>query len=46
MRTIIYAIFNTDTNERVFTSTSIRECERKLAELNGNHVIRHKWMSI
>lgn len=45
MRIIKYAVFNKETNERVFTHCSLRKCEERLAQLGG-YEIRHKWFSI
>lgn len=46
MRIIKYAVFNKETNERVFTNCSLRKCEERLAQLGGGYEIRHKWLSI
>lgn len=48
MRIIKYAVFNKETNERIFTHCSLRKCEEKLVQLNNEngYEIRHKWFSI
>ena len=48
MRTIIYAIFNKETNERIYTNCKQNECEKVLATLDNkeNYEIRYKWKSI
>ena len=48
MRAIFYAIFNKETNERIYTDRSIFECEKMMATLKNkeNFEIRHKWFSI
>lgn len=45
MRTIIYAVFNKDTNERVYTNADLHKCEEHMKGLKGNFEIRHKWKS-
>lgn len=47
MRTIIYAIFNKETNERVYTNIDRYKCEKVLNELENkeNFEIRYKWRS-
>ena len=47
MRTIIYAIFNKETNERIYTNADFGKCNQKLNTLENkeNYVIRHKWFS-
>ena len=46
MRTIMYAVFNKDTNKRVYTNIDHKKCEQYIAENSGNFEIRYKWMSI
>lgn len=47
MRTITYAIFNKETNERVYANIDLRKCETKLNSLENKEKfeIRHKWVS-
>ena len=48
MRTIFYAVFNKETNERLYTNRSSLECEKFMNALENkeNYEIRHKWFSI
>ena len=51
MRTISYAVVDTDTNKRYSTGTERRWAEEKLAELkaenpNGNYIITYRWGNI
>ena len=48
MRTIIYAVFNKETRERVFTNINRYKCEDYINSLDNkeNYVIGHKWFSI
>lgn len=51
MRTITYAVVNTDTNKRYTVGTERKWAEEKLAKLkaenpNGNFVITHRWGNI
>lgn len=47
MRTITYAIFNKETNERVYANINRFKCEEKLNSLENKEKfeIRHKWVS-
>jgi hypothetical protein len=46
MRTIIYGVFNKETNKRVYTNINRYKCEEKVNELGANYEIRYKWFSI
>ncbi len=48
MRTIIYAIFNKETHERVFTDCRLAKVNEAFEALENKEmfVIRHNWMSI
>lgn len=48
MRTIRYAVINTKTNEKLFTSNSYSKCENFLNAMENNDgcAIGHKWFSI
>ena len=48
MRTIMYAIFNKNTNERIYTNISLAKCTEELDRMYNkeDYEIRHKWFSI
>lgn len=48
MRINLYAIFNKETNERVYTDARRKECEKVLATMDNreNFEIRSKFVSI
>jgi hypothetical protein len=48
MRLIIYAVFNKETNKRIFTSAYFHKCNEKMKALDNaeNYEIRHKFKSI
>ena len=48
MRTIIYAIINKETHERVYTNCRLAKCEEVLATMENkeNYKIGYKWYSI
>lgn len=48
MRAIFYAVFNKETNERLYTDRSNLECEKFMNTLENkeNYEIRYKWFSI
>ena len=48
MRTIIYAIFNKETNERIYTDCRRNKCEEFISMQNNkeNLVVKYKWSSI
>lgn len=46
MRTIIYGIFDTETNKRIYTNVSYAHCLMVMNELYGDNLeIRHIWKS-
>lgn len=47
MRTIIYAVFNKETHERLYTNCNERKCEEFInaQKENENLVIRYKWFN-
>ena len=47
MRSIMYAVFNKETNERLFTNCGQSRCKEYVDSHpdNGNLVIRYKWFS-
>ena len=47
MRTIIYAVFNKETNERIYSNCRERKCEEFINahEDKEKLVIRYKWKS-
>ena len=47
MRTIIYGVFNKETNERIYTNIRQSKCEEFInAQDNKENLeIRHKWFS-
>lgn len=46
MRTIIYAVFNKETNERVYTNCKKSKCEEfAKSQGNSNLEVRYKWYS-
>lgn len=47
MRTIIYAIFNKETNERVYANCRQSKCQKMLDTMENkeNYEIRYKWFS-
>lgn len=48
MRTIMYAVFNKETNKKVYTSIDRCRCENYINSLEDkeNYTIRYKWFSI
>ena len=48
MRTIMYAVFNKETNERIYTNCRLYKCEEFLEAQENKEAleIRHKWFSI
>lgn len=48
MRTVLYGVFNKETNERIFTHCLPRKAQEFLESLENkeNFEIRHKWVSI
>ena len=48
MRTIIYGVFNKETNERIYTNIRKNKCEEFISshENKENLVVRYKWFSI
>ena len=48
MRSIMYAIFNKSTNERIYTNCNRSKCEKILNELSKReeYEIRYRWYSI
>jgi hypothetical protein len=47
MRTIIYGVFNKETNERVYTNCRAQKCMEFIETLENREKfeIRHKWQS-
>lgn len=47
MRTIIYAIFNKETNEKIYVNARHSECEKMMNTLENKEKfeIRYKWRS-
>ena len=47
MRTITYAIFNKETNKRIYANIDLHKCETKLNSLENKEKfeIRYKWVS-
>ncbi len=47
MRTILYAVFNKETSERVYTDCRRHKCEEVLNQMENKNdfEIRHKWVS-
>lgn len=46
MRTIIYGIFNTETNERIYTNANFAHCLMVMDELGRDNLeVRHTWKS-
>ena len=46
MRTIIYSIINTETNEKIYSNWSRKECEKVLETLDKEvFKIGYKWRS-
>ena len=48
MRTIIYGVFNKETNERIYTNCRESKCVEFINKQDNkeNYEIRHKWFSI
>lgn len=48
MRLKLYAIFNKETNERIFTTAIYGKCEKILETIENseNYEVRHKWTSV
>lgn len=48
MRTIIYAVFNKETNERIYIDCRRNKCEEFIGMQNNkeNLVVKYKWSSI
>lgn len=47
MRTIIFAVFNKETNKRLYSNCRERECQKFIDNHEDKEklVIRYKWMS-
>ena len=48
MRTIIYGVFNKETNERIYIDCRRSKCEEFISTQDNkeNLVVRYKWFSI
>ncbi len=48
MRTIRYAVFNKETNERIYTDCRYKKCVEKINSMENKEKfeIRYKWVSI
>ena len=48
MRLIHYAVFNKETNERVYTNCDQAKCQEYLDKMPNkeNYIIGYKWLSI